>query len=211
MACALGTALAVLAVECGALAADPAYFPAAPLRSDDAPLGTAHADTPRAPASASALVPLAESAPLAEPRLVEPHVETVVPRAAVRLAPGPALADPGVTLSSKGPTRILGLSLPAFIALGAGGISAGGALLTHMAASSPSYSDPKQSCAGPCSDNPQTLALASKLLGAFAAAAISTGLVLAVTDSGPKKADFKPSLRLNLSPKKAAASALWTF
>jgi hypothetical protein len=156
--------------------------------------------------SAAALVPLAE------PALVEPAFAAVAPpHAAVRLAPGPALVDLGVASSRKGPPRILGLSLPAFIALGAGSISAGGALLTHMAASSPSYSDPKQSCGGPCSDNPQTLALASKLLGAFAAAALSTGLVLAVTDSGPKKADFKPSLRLNLSPKKAAASALWAF
>jgi hypothetical protein len=109
----------------------------------------------------------------------------------------------------KAPPRILGLSIPTFIALGAGGISAGGALLTHVAATS--YNDPKLSCGGPCSDNPHTLALASKLLGAFAAAAIGTGLVLAVTDTVHQKPNLKPSLRLSLAPKKAGASALWTF
>lgn len=127
------------------------------------------------------------------------------------LPPTLKLSEPAMTQAAKGPKRILGLSVPAFIAFGAGSLSAGGALITHMAATAPAYSDPKQGCGGPCSDNPQTLALASKLLGAFAAAALSTGLVLAVTDTGPKKADFKPSLRLNLSPKKAGASALWVF
>jgi hypothetical protein len=174
-----------------------------------------HAEVPVAPAAARFGEALPRAAPNAEVPLalgpVEPRVDPLATGRAT-LSPVPlTLRDPGVTLSSKGPTRILGLSLPAFIALGAGSLSAGGALLTHVAAASPSYSDPRQSCAGPCSDNPQTLALASKLLGAFAAAAISTGLVLAVTDTGYKKPDFKPSLRLDLSPKKAGARALWTF
>jgi hypothetical protein len=140
----------------------------------------------------------------------ETHAETVANKGASP-SPKPALAlgDSSLPASIKPAPRILGLSLPAFIALGAGGLSAGGALLTHVAASP--YSDPKLGCAGPCSDNPQTLALASKLLGAFAAAAIGTGLVLAITDTGHKKPDFKPSLRLSFTPKKAGASALWTF
>ena len=78
-ACPLGAALAVLAVAWGAEAADPTLFPAAPYRSEDAPLGMPHAEVPVAPAAARFGEALPRAAPNAEVPLalgpVEPRVD----------------------------------------------------------------------------------------------------------------------------------------
>jgi hypothetical protein len=158
-------------------------------------------------------------APAPSPSPSDTAAPAVHPEAAQKAAPphadgAPAAAPPSTDAAEKLPPqhdrRFLGLSLPAFLALGAGGLGAGGALVTHMAASTP-YSDPRLGCSGPCSDRPHNLALASNVLTGFAAAALGTGLVLAFFDNHHPQPALRPQLKLSLGPRKAGASAAWSF
>jgi hypothetical protein len=104
----------------------------------------------------------------------------------------------------------LGLRLPAFIAFGIGGLGAGGAVVTHLAATTP-YVDPKLSCNGRCADGSHTLGLTSTILTGLAIGAIGTGVVLVLSEPSREKKPLAPVLKMSLSPRKASASASWAF
>jgi hypothetical protein len=108
--------------------------------------------------------------------------------------------------------RLLGIRLPAFIALSVSGLGAGGAVVTRIAANWPS-TDLKGSCTGHCTDGAHTLQTTSAILTGIAVAAAGTGVVLVLSDPGhaPKRFASLPVLGMSVSPRKAAASASWAF
>ncbi len=105
-----------------------------------------------------------------------------------------------------------GLRLPAFIAFGVGGLSAGGAVVTGLVGSF-RHDDPKLECGRYCERKPetdQTLAVTTRVLAGVAAASVSAGLVLLLA-SPKERPSFTPSLGVNVSGTKATAKAIWRF
>ncbi len=127
-----------------------------------------------------------------------------------RRVPAPALSP--LPASATAPSLQSGLRLPAFIALGVGGLSAGGAVVTGIVGSF-RHDDPKLDCGKYCGRRPETdktLAVTTRVLAGVAAASVSVGLVLLL--SSPKeRPSFTPSLGVNVSGTKATAKAIWRF
>jgi hypothetical protein len=141
------------------------------------------------------------------------------PRETVREASPPAASSPPARdqdgpqvqrLPPSSASRPLTLRLPAFIALGVGGLGAGGAVLAHLAATAP-YNDPKLACAGRCSGASRTMVVGRAVLGGVAVLGIGIGLGLLMRSSEPERPSLAPTLRLGLSPRKAGATATWLF
>jgi hypothetical protein len=111
---------------------------------------------------------------------------------------------------SKTP-RVLGVRVPAFIALSLGSLSAGGAVVTRIASNWPS-ADPK-GCNGRCPEGSHTVQTTSTILAGIAVAAVGTGVVLALSDPGKARKRFAmaPVLGVSVSSNKAGASAAWRF
>jgi hypothetical protein len=105
------------------------------------------------------------------------------------------------------------LRLPAFIALGVGGLSAGGALVTGVAASAGrDHYDPKRDCGSRCeSVADRNLTLTTKILAGVAAAGVGTGVVLLLTAPRTERPTLSPSLGIGVSTQKAVARATWQF
>ncbi len=141
-----------------------------------------------------------------EPRLEPPaRTDPPLPKPERRLPPASA-----ATLPASGNGVLLGLRLPTFIAFGIGGLGAGGAVVTRLAATAP-YTDPKLSCNGRCADASHTLGMTSTILTGLAVGALGTGVVLALSEPAREKKPLAPVLKMSVSPSKAAASASWTF
>ncbi len=103
--------------------------------------------------------------------------------------------------------------LPAVIALGIGGLGAGGAVVTEIVGSG-RHDDPKLDCGTHCgtSHDEHSLALATKVLAGIGAAGVGAGLVLLLTS--PKKEEsptLTPSIKFNFSGSKVTAKAVWRF
>ncbi len=141
--------------------------------------------------------------PNSEPRSAEPVAVEADPPADIKPPPPPVV---------KKEPRLLGIRLPAFIALSVGGLGAGGAVVTRIASNWPS-TDLKGSCNGHCTDGAHTLQTTSTILTGIAVAAAGTGVVLALSNPGhaPKHLASLPVLGMSVSASKAAASASWTF
>jgi tetratricopeptide (TPR) repeat protein len=146
-----------------------------------------------APADAAPAPPPASNAAAAKPPASEP-------------APTPRLrAEPN--------------RLPAFIALGVGGVLAGGSLVTGLVAKS-KYDDAKSSCSSTpdgCSNaqlsSSRTFAITSTVLSSAAVLGVGLGIALLLTtdSDGDAVGSSKPRLDVALGPKAAAASAAWSF
>ena len=147
-------------------------------------------------------------APNSEPRTPEPPAVEAHPQAHPQADIKPLPPPPVV----KKEPRLLGIRLPAFIALSVGGLGAGGAVVTRIASNWPS-TDLKGSCNGHCTDGAHTLQTTSTILTGIAVAAAGTGVVLALSNPGHarKRLASLPVLGMSVSPSKAAASASWTF
>ena len=182
------------------------------------------AEEPNFPADVDTAAP-AEALPSEQQVCEAPHAEpqggaasNSDPRVAqaARLDPSPsepvarlpAVSAPDTPAAAKG--TLLGLRLPTFIALGIGGLGAGGAVVTHLAATAP-YTDPKLGCNGRCADGSHTLDMTSTILAGLAVGALGTGVVLALSEPARDKKPLAPVLKMSVSPSKAAASASWTF
>lgn len=130
----------------------------------------------------------------------------------------PELAGPSVPAPAALPapsaaaqsSALLGVHLPEFIAFGLGGLGAGGAVVTRLAATAP-YVDPKLSCNGRCADGSHRLGMTSTLLAGLAVGAVGTGVVLVLSEPARERKPLAPVLKMSVSPSKAAASASWTF
>ena len=107
---------------------------------------------------------------------------------------------------------MLGVRVPAFVALSIGSLSAGGAVVTRLAGNWPSP-DPKNNCVGHCSDGSHKLETTSSILAGIAVAGVGTGLVFALSDPGKarKRLAVAPVLGVSVSSNKAGASASWRF
>jgi hypothetical protein len=202
-------ALVVLA-KCIAPAAA-AEEPAAPAVCDSAAKPAESSAPAAAPADSAPRVDISGAfdsraqvgvAPNSEQPAPEP-ASAAVPQADVKPVPAPVV---------KKEPRLLGIRLPAFIALSVGGLGAGGAVVTRIASNWPS-ADLKGGCAGHCSDGAHTLQTTSTILTGIAVAAAGTGVVLALSNPGHARKNLAslPVLGMSVSPSKAAASASWTF
>jgi hypothetical protein len=103
------------------------------------------------------------------------------------------------------------LRLPGFLALGVGGLTAGGAVVAGVAGSS--HADQKLDCGSHCgAPTDRALSTTSKVLAGVAAASVGVGLVFLLTaPSRAERPSFAPSLGLGVSATKATAKAVWTF
>jgi tetratricopeptide (TPR) repeat protein len=144
---------------------------------------------PPPPPAARATEPVAEPAPPPPPRDVTPP-------------PAPP-AEPNL--------------VPAYVALGAGGLLAGGALVTGLLAKG-KYDDAKSECSPNCRDadisSSRNLALTSTVLTGVSVVAAGVGVALLLTSSGgnqERAAKSGTDIALSLGPRGAAASAAWRF
>lgn len=107
---------------------------------------------------------------------------------------------------------ILGLRLPTFIAFGLGGLSAGGALATSVAATR--GNDPN-SCDSRCTDRgvrQKALLVTTGVLTGMAAAGVGIGITLMVkAPKNPTRDAIRPRFDLGLSGEKAVAKVGWVF
>lgn len=106
--------------------------------------------------------------------------------------------------------------MPAFIALGVGGLLGGAALATGLMAQN-AYDEAKDDCSPSCSDeklaSARGLAMASTVLTGGAALGIGLGVVLLLTTKPEpdEQSARRPRLDVALGSRGAAASAAWTF
>jgi tetratricopeptide (TPR) repeat protein len=138
-----------------------------------------------------------------------PPVPSPAPAAAPVSAPEPAKVP--APPPPKRPSR----RLPAFIALGVGGVMAGGSLATGLIAKS-KYDDAELSCQASCDDNlvssSRTFAITSTVLTGAAVLGVGLGLALLFTAEGDADlAGPTPRLDVTVGPKAAAAAAAWSF
>jgi hypothetical protein len=210
---ALRKAHAIIAFALPLCAALPARAEEPDLRSDAASAGSeAPAEelesTPSDADISEALASPAQGGGASNP---EPSLERrarLDPPPAEPMPPAPPVSAP--VTSGSGSGRLLGLRLPTFIAFGIGGLGAGGAVVTHLAAVAP-YTDPKLGCNGRCADGSHTLGMTSTILAGLAVGALGTGVVLALSEPAREKKPLAPVLKMSVSPSKAAASASWAF
>ena len=197
-------------------------------------LATVHERQSDLPGAVASLKQYLEAAPQGE------HVETVklrIQNLEKRLqdqatakeaaaAPPPAPAPPPATHPKPAPSQPAAPPpapatepnrLPAFIALGAGGVMAGGSLITGVIAKS-KYDDAKNTCGHGCSDDAlsssKTFAITSTVLtgAAVLGVGLGVGLLLATGDSDSNSVGgTKPRIDVALGPRVAAASAMWSF
>jgi hypothetical protein len=125
-----------------------------------------------------------------------------IPRPLPRTQPLGVEAAPAVP-PRKTPT----LRLPAFIALGIGGLSAGGAAVLATVAP---HNDPRLNCAGPCAEASRRLALTA-LLASTAAVGLGVGVALLITSPKTQEPSLSPQVGVGLNLRKASATALWRF
>jgi hypothetical protein len=194
-------------------------------------LATVHERKSDLPAAIAALKQYLEAAPQGE------HVETVKlriqnlekrlqeqadaqrPAPAPEPAPAPAPAaspKPGPAPTAAATATPAPNRLPAFIALGVGGVMAGGSLVTGIIAKS-KYDGAKDSCGHHCSDeqlsSSRTFAITSTVLTGAAVLGVGLGVALLLTSHGDSEAvgGAAPRVDVALGPKLAGASALWSF
>jgi hypothetical protein len=157
--------------------------------------------------AAGAAEPLVKrAAVVAPPPAPEPAAARPAP-ASTTPSPQGVLAAPSPPPSLPSPPK-LALRLPAFIALGVGGLSAGGAVVTGIMGSERPY-DPKVDCAQ-CTHHP-ALATTTAVLTGVAAAGVSAGIVLFLAGPRTERPSFTPTIGVSLSSSKASAKAVWTF
>jgi hypothetical protein len=163
------------------------------------------------------------------------HVETVKLRvqnlekriqeqeAAKPAAPAPAPAAPPAPAPAPEPAKVppppppkqSASRLPAFIALGVGGVLAGGSLATGLIAKS-KYDDAKSSCGTVCTDDQvsssRTFAITSTVLTGAAVLGVGLGVALLLTtESESDVGKSAPRVDVAVGPQAAAASAVWRF
>lgn len=130
----------------------------------------------------------------------------------------PAAAAPAPSpLPAPEPSTAHRSRLPAFFALGIGGLAVGGAVISGIIANT-DYNDAKTSCSPACTDSQlspgRTLALTSTILTGVAIVGLGVGVTLLLT-SGPDPAQtslgLAPRLHLTAAPGAARAGATWRF
>ena len=118
-------------------------------------------------------------------------------------APAPAPARP--THPARG---------PAYLALGAGGALALGAVVTGLVAKS-RYDQADSTCAPRCSDadvaGPRSWAIASDVLTGLAVVGVGVGAVLWFGAGAPAQASALPQVRATALPRAAQVEATWRF
>ena len=140
---------------------------------------------------------------------VKPQVERKLLRAPAPLR----LTEPSLALPvPRSEPRILGLRLPTFIAFGLGGLSAGGAIATSVAATR--GNDPS-SCDSRCTEHgvrQKALLTTTGVLTGMAAAGVGIGITLMIKAPKDTKRDaIRPRFDLGLSGQKAVAKVGWVF
>ena len=142
--------------------------------------------------------------PAAPPAASPPPAQAPAP------TPAPAPAAPRDAPAERRPNR-----LPAYIALGIGGLAAGGAALSGVLAKQ-EYDHDKDGCAPSCTDDQvadgKTLALTSTVLTGVALVGVGVGVTLWLTSTPSEDAAVRPRIRVGMLPQgHAGADATFTF
>jgi hypothetical protein len=129
--------------------------------------------------------------------------------AAVAAPPGNA----AVSLPATGSAHAS--RLPAFIALGIGGVALGGAVISGIIADA-DYNDEKSSCSPTCTNSElspgRTMALTSTILTGVAILSVGLGVTLLYTSGpDPEQTGLAPRLHLAAASGRAGADATWRF
>jgi hypothetical protein len=181
------------------------WLAAASLFSTLAVVSRAHAEDPpdvSVHSTSETTAPIVKPSPNAMP----------LPQRFVLRAPAP-LAPLHMPKSKYEEVRIWGLTIPTFVAYGLGGVSAGGAVATGIAAAR--GNDPETCVDTRCSEHgvrQRALWITTGVLTGMAVAGLSLGITLMVkakttSDSHP----IAPRLDLGLSGQKAEAKIGWVF
>jgi tetratricopeptide (TPR) repeat protein len=146
-----------------------------------------------------------------------PAANTPAPAAAGTPAPAATPAPPAaLTPVPAAPAAAQPNRMPAFIALGVGGLAGGASLVTGLMASS-QYDDKKKACSPHCTDSDlssgRTLAVTSTVLTGVAIVGVGVGVTLLLTSGGsPEQArSLWPRLELHTGATAAKAQASWQF
>ena len=149
-----------------------------------------------------------------EKRIAQTPAGTTSPAApAAVAAPPPASAQPTpIPAPAAEPRRS---RLPAYVALGVGGVALGGAIVTGILANG-KYDDAKNSCSPACSDSElssgRSLALTSTILTGVAIVGAGVGITLLVmSPAQPAQVSYLPRLDLSATPGAARTQASWRF
>jgi tetratricopeptide (TPR) repeat protein len=159
-----------------------------------------------------------QEAPPKEPSSSEPPPAQAQPSPAspaARPAPAPAPAPPPRAADAS-PNRV-----PAYLLLGVGALSAGGAVVTGIFAKGEydDAEDPASGCSPTCSDDElstgRTLALTSTLLTGVSIVSAGVGVALLLMGGSEEEAEppisAVPALGVTLAPTVAGARAAWRF
>jgi hypothetical protein len=159
-----------------------------------------------------------ESAPSAgaPPPGPAPASSSAPPAAAATATPAVSSSPPSAP--PPAPSEQYGPNVPALLALGAGALATGGAVVTGILAQG-EYDDAKDTCSPSCTDHQlapgRTLAWTSTALTGVAIVGVGLGVTLLLT-TGHRKSEAPPSARMpilfvGMGPRGGAASASWSF
>jgi hypothetical protein len=127
--------------------------------------------------------------------------------------PAPAPAEPA-KVPPPPPAKPSSSRLPAFIALGVGGVAAGASLVTGIVAKS-QYDDAEASCRTRCNDDltssSRTFAITSTVLTGAAVLGVGLGVALLFSADDADLASSTPRVDVAVGPAAAAAVAAWSF
>jgi len=155
--------------------------------------------------------PASTAAPTATSAATAPAPTATATATATAAAPPPPAPPTEQPSTKPEPNR-----LPAFIALGVGGVLAGGAVATGLMANS-RYDDAKNSCSPRCNDSQlsgsRSLAITSTVLTGGAVVGVGVGVVLLLLtrSDADQLSRTAPRLDVALGPKAAAAGVAWSF
>lgn len=134
---------------------------------------------------------------------VSPAQQAVAKRA-------PTLLSPTVSAALSSPVKPI-LGLPSFLAIGPGNVGLTSPLPADVVGSG-RHDDPKLDCGAACSDRSSTQGVDPGVRAlAGAAAGISAGVALFLTESRKNAPSLAPSFRFNVSGTKATAKIVWRF
>ncbi len=171
------------------------YLRAAPFASDRSTVEARIANLERRRVAAAVAPAPSASAAISAPSAT----------AAASPVPAPAPAPARPTHPARG---------PAYLALGAGGALALGAVVTGLVAKS-RYDQADSTCAPRCSDadvaGPRSWAIASDVLTGLAVVGVGVGAVLWFGAGAPAQASALPQVRAAALPRAAQVEATWRF
>lgn len=176
-------------------------------------LAVAHAARAAEPPDSFAPPPTPEATPADVKCSADPIPTPSATPLRLELKPPPVLLPLRMPKSKYEEVRIWGLTIPTFVAYGLGGVSAGGAVLTGIAAAR--GNEPSNCVDSRCTEHgvrQRALWVTTGVLTGMAVAGLSIGVTFMVkAKTNPEPDAIKPRLDLGLTGQKAEAKIGWVF